>query len=58
MEGEYKGVMAAAAKGEKFAQLMLGLVYFHGQGIAIDIEKAKKWFRLAANRCSSINLLN
>ena len=38
----------AAAQGDAWAQLDLGVLYSHGHGVPQDSTEALKWFRLAA----------
>jgi TPR repeat protein len=40
----------AAMKGVKVAQYNLGLMYFHGKGLAVDESQAFLWFRRAADQ--------
>ena len=38
----------AAAQGLDEAQRMLGCMYYHGEGVALDYAEALRWFQLAA----------
>ena len=40
----------AAEKGIADAQYQLGLIYSSGQGVAVNLVEAHKWFNLAALR--------
>lgn len=52
--GDYAGALKIiaplASKGEAWAQLNLGLMYFEGEGVAQDRVEAAKWYRLAASQ--------
>jgi TPR repeat protein len=54
LRGDYKTALAllakAASKGEDKAQLQLGFMYFHGQGVAQDYRQAEVWIRKAADQ--------
>jgi len=39
-----------AWRGDKYAQYMIGIMYWHGQGVSKDEAKACAWFRVAAQR--------
>ena len=39
-----------AAEGDARAQSMLGLLYYHGQGVPRDLSEALTWFRAAADQ--------
>ncbi len=39
-----------SAAGSADAEYMLGQMYEHGEGVALDIEQARKWYEAAANR--------
>ena len=40
----------AAVEGDPEAQSSLGTLYYSGEGISQDFEKALKWYRLAAEQ--------
>jgi TPR repeat protein len=40
----------AADKGNAYAMLNLGLLYYKGEGVAQDYAKAREWYRKAANK--------
>ena len=54
IRGEYKTALAmftrAANKGDASAQIMLGLMYANGQGVAQDYNQAASWKRKAAEQ--------
>ena len=39
-----------AARGEARAQSLLGLFYYRGRGVPVDLNEAVKWFRRAADQ--------
>ena len=43
----------AADKGNAFAMLNLGLLYYKGKGVAQDYAKAREWYEKAANKGSA-----
>ena len=43
-----QGVAEQAQSGNKAAQLALGIAYEEGQGVAVDLQRAKTLYRLAA----------
>jgi len=54
IRGEYKTALAmftrAANKGDASAQIMLGLMYANGQGVAQDYNQAVLWYQKAADQ--------
>ena len=44
----YAFCLAAARRGDAFAQVLLGNMYRNGEGIATSFEKATRWYELAA----------
>lgn len=46
----YKLWRPLADKGEREAQFIIGSMYEHGQGVAVDLAKASDWYRKAASR--------
>ncbi len=40
----------AADKGDAAAQLNLGIMYYHGRGVAQDYVEGHQWLNLAASR--------
>ncbi len=40
--------LKAAAQGHSSAMINLGVLYYRGQGVKVDVVEAYKWFRLAA----------
>ena len=51
-EGEYERAFAAylklAEQGDVYSQIFVGWMYHSGNGIQKDIQKAKDWYKLAA----------
>ena len=45
-----KKVELNAEQGDTEAHYQIGRYYYHGYGVAVDIEKAKDWYRRAAER--------
>ena len=43
-------MIKAAEQGNATAQFILGLFYYKGRGVSIDMVEAVKWFRLAAEQ--------
>ena len=39
-----------AGKGDAVAQYKLGVMYYHGDGVAVDYHAAAAWFRLSADQ--------
>ena len=46
----YQQWVPLAEQGDAPAELMLGLMYYNGQGVPQDYAEAVKWFRLAAEQ--------
>jgi uncharacterized protein len=42
--------LAKAQRGDVDAQYNLGIMYYHGEGVAKDIDKALHWFQMAAEQ--------
>lgn len=55
--GDYAAALAQwrelAAKNHAHSQLMVGALYFNGQGVAQDYAESVRWFRLAADNGSA-----
>jgi uncharacterized protein len=55
--GDYAAALAQwrelADKGHAHSQLMIGSLYFNGEGVAQDYAQAERWFERAANQGSA-----
>jgi TPR repeat protein len=49
----FKEFLPLANSGDPEAQVRLGLMYEHGQGVPMDYKQAVKWYRLAAEHGNS-----
>jgi TPR repeat protein len=53
-DGDYSAALRLAdplaARGDARAQSVLGLIYYRGRGVPVDLNEAVKWFRRAADQ--------